>query len=93
MTEAARVKLVPVPGPSELWDIELQGSQVARLVCETRGERSLSRLYFEGDVRPEVMRQVLDEVETKVLSRLPPGVCTVHRAHLVSSIDVGRRNH
>jgi hypothetical protein len=90
MAEAGRVQLIPAEGAPQHWEVQLQGSPVARLYSEIRDQRSLTRLYFEGDVRPEVMREVLDEVEAKILSRLPAGVCTVHRAHLVSSIDVRR---
>lgn len=74
------------------FEIAYGGSGLARLYCESFEEgtkQSTSRLHFDGDVRPDVMRQVIEEVTAKVLARLPRGVCVVYRGHLVSSFDYG----
>jgi hypothetical protein len=75
------------------FEIAYGGSGLARLYCEDFAEgvtkQSTSRLHFDGDVRPDVMRQVIDEVTRQVLSGLPRGVCVVYRGHLVSSFDYG----
>ena len=70
------------------------GSGLARLYCETfadsEGEpQSTGRLHFDGDVRADVMREIIDAVIRELLPRLPRGVCIVYRGHLVSSFDYG----
>ncbi len=76
-------------------EIAFGGAGLARLYIETFQDasgtwQSTSRLYFDGDVRPEAMRAIIDKVRDKVLTTLPRGVCVVHRAHLVSSFDYGK---
>ena len=76
------------------WEIAFGGNGLARLYCETFAdgegrERSTCRLHFDGDVRPDVMREIIDVVGAKLLARLPRGLCIVYRGHLVSSFDYG----
>lgn len=74
------------------FEVSFGGSGLARLYCETFRDasgrpQSTSRLHFDGDVRPDVMRQVIEIVSRHVLATLPRGVCIVYRGHLVSSFD------
>lgn len=70
------------------WEIALEGTVLARLTWE--GTSSQCRLQFDGDVRQEVMRAVLEKVTREILTALPTGVCIVHRGHLVSSFAYGQ---
>jgi hypothetical protein len=74
------------------YEIAFSGAGLARVYVETfvdgRGERqSTCRLFFDGDLRQEVMRQVLGKLELELLGTLPRGVCIVYRGHLISSFD------
>jgi hypothetical protein len=76
------------------WEIAFGGAGLARLYVEVFSdgsgrEQSTSRLHFDGDVRPEVMRAVFDKVTKEVLAKLPRGVCIVYRGHMVSNFDYG----
>src|SRR5689334_20929827 len=77
------------------YEIAFEGAGLARLYCEVFDDakgvtQSTSRLHFDGDARPEIMRQVIDLVVAEVLSTLPRGVCVIYRGHLVSSFDYGK---
>ena len=88
-----RVKVYEMSDRVRHFEIAYGGSGLARLYCEAfegdRSAQSTSRLHFDGDVRPEVMKQVIDIVTHQVLDGLPRGVCVVYRGHLVSSFDYG----
>src|SRR5688572_10423921 len=88
-----RIKVYEMSDRVRHFEIAYGGSGLARLYCEAykepTGAQSTSRLHFDGDVRPEIMRQVIDRVTREVLSGLPRGVCVVYRGHLVSSFDYG----
>jgi len=88
-----RVKVYEMSDRVRHFEIAYGGSGLARLYCEAfqQGDKdqSTSRLLFDGDIRPEVMRQVIDTVTKEVLQGLPRGVCVVYRGHLVSSFDYG----
>jgi hypothetical protein len=76
------------------WEIAFGGNELARLYCETFDDarerpQSTCRLHFDGDVRPEVMREIIDAIRAKLLVTLPRGMCIVYRGHLVSSFDYG----
>jgi hypothetical protein len=76
------------------WEIAFGGAGLARLYVEIFRDsggvpQSTSRLHFDGDVRPEVMRTVFDKVTREVFADLPRGVCIVYRGHMVSSFDYG----
>ncbi len=76
------------------WEIAFGGAGLARLYVETFADasgvpQSTSRLHFDGDVRPEVMRVVFDKVTREVLALLPRGICVVYRGHMVSNFDYG----
>jgi hypothetical protein len=89
----AKVKVYEMSDQVRHFEIAYGGSGLARLYCEAfqQGERaqSTSRLHFDGDVRPDVMKQVIEAVTREVLDGLPRGVCVVYRGHLVSSFDYG----
>ena len=93
MADDDRVTLYEMSDRVRHFEIAYGGSGLARLYCEAFQEggadQSTSRLHFDGDVRPEVMRQVIDTVRAKVLDGLPRGLCVVYRGHLVSSFDYG----
>lgn len=91
-----KVTLTELSGAGRHFEIAYAGNCFARLHCEVmRGEdggaEAVCRLYFEGDVRPEVMREILDCVNDQVVSRLPRGACIVYRAHLVARYAHGTR--
>jgi hypothetical protein len=76
------------------WEIAFGGTGLARLYCETFADakeqkQSTCRLHFDGDVRAELMREIIDMVRDKLLVTLPRGLCIVYRGHLVSSFDYG----
>ncbi|MSP17624.1 MAG: hypothetical protein EXR73_13650 [Myxococcales bacterium] len=78
------------------WELSLGGASVARLTCEPvpgpDGRPATSaRLYFDGDVRPETMRQVIEVVSQQLLRGLPAGTCVVYRGHIVSSFELPAR--
>jgi len=94
MSGEDRVTMYEMSDKVRHWEIAFGGSELARLYVETftdaQGkERSTSRLHFDGDVRPDVMREIIDVASAKLLARLPRGVCIVYRGHLVSSFDYG----
>jgi hypothetical protein len=94
MADDDRVTLYEMSDRVRHWEIAFSGSKLARLYIEEfadgKGERrSTSRLHFDGDVRPDLMRQVIEIVTQKILRPLPRGVCIVYRGHLVSSFDYG----
>ena len=94
MADDDRVTLYEMSDRVRHWEIAFGGSQLARLYLESfedgKGEpQSTSRLHFDGDVRPDVMREIIDQVQGKILRAMPPGVCIVYRGHLVSSFDYG----
>jgi len=76
------------------FEIAFGGAGLARLYIEEFVDgagkpQSTSRLHFDGDVRPEIMRVVFDKVTNEILGKLPRGVCVVYRGHMVSSFDYG----
>jgi hypothetical protein len=90
-----RITLYEMSEEVRHWEIAFGGSGLARLYCETftGGDgkpQSTCRLHVDGEVRAEIMREIIDLVTTKVLADLPRGVCIVYRGHLVSSFDYGR---
>jgi hypothetical protein len=92
MVDDDRVTLFETSDAVRHWEIAFGGSGLARLYTETFKDsagrpQSTSRLHFDGDVRPEVMRAVVDRVTREVLPKLPRGVCIVYRGHLVSSFE------
>jgi hypothetical protein len=93
MADDDRVKVYEMSDRVRHFEIAYGGSGLARLYCEAfqeaGAEQSTSRLHFDGDVRAEVMRQVIDTVRSEVLDGLPRGLCVVYRGHLVSSFDYG----
>ena len=96
MSGDARVTLYEMSDRVRHVEIAYGGSGLARLYLETFTDaagawQTTARLFFDGDVRPDVMRLVLDEVTAKVLAELPRGVCIVYRGHLVSSFDHGKQ--
>jgi hypothetical protein len=93
--EDDRVTMYEMSEKVRHWEIAFGGSGLARLYCETfadaKGvEQATCRLHFDGDVRPDVMRAIIDGVTEKILRELPRGVCVVYRGHLVSSFDFGK---
>ena len=93
MADDDRVTVYEMSDRVRHFEIAYGGSGLARLYCEAFQEggtaQSTSRLHFDGDVRPEVMRLVIDTVRARVLDGLPRGLCVVYRGHLVSSFDYG----
>lgn len=94
MADDDRVTLYEMSDRVRHWEIAFGGSQLARLYLESfedaKGNRqSTSRLHFDGDVRPDVMREIIDRVSDTILRGMPKGVCIVYRGHLVSSFDYG----
>ncbi len=94
MSEDERVTMYEMSDNVRHFEIAFGGSGLARLYCETFADgegrtRSTSRLHFDGDVRPDVMREIIDVVTAKLLTTLPKGLCIVYRGHLVSSFDYG----
>jgi hypothetical protein len=88
----SRVTVYEMTSSVRAWEIAFGGSGLARLYAESfddaqGGRQSTCRLHFDGDVRPEVMREVIDLVREKVLPGLARGVCIIYRGHLVSSFD------
>jgi hypothetical protein len=95
MADESRITLYEMSETVRHWEIAFGGNDLARLYVETfvdaSGEpQSTSRLHFDGDVRPEVMREVIEAVSEKVLFGMPRGVCIIYRGHLVSSFDYGK---
>jgi hypothetical protein len=94
MADEERVTMYEMSDAVRHFEIAFGGNGLARLYCETFAdaegrERSTSRLHFDGDVRPDVMREIIDAVTARLLLLLPRGVCIVYRGHLVSSFDYG----
>jgi hypothetical protein len=94
MSDADRVTMYEMSDNVRHWEIAFGGNGLARLYCETftdgaGGSQSTCRLHFDGDVRPDVMREIIDAVTSELLALLPRGVCIVYRGHLVSSFDYG----
>jgi hypothetical protein len=94
MSDADRVTMYEMSDSVRHWEISFGGNGLARLYCEQFADaagvaQSTSRLHFDGDVRPDIMREVIDLVTAKLLPLLPRGVCIVYRGHLVSSFDYG----
>jgi hypothetical protein len=94
MSGGDRITMYEMSDAVRHWEIAFAGNGLARLYCEsfTDGSgapQSTSRLHFDGDVRPDVMREIIDAVRVQLLPRLPRGVCIVYRGHLVSSFDYG----
>lgn len=89
-----RVQLYETSEKVRHFEIVFGGNGLARLYCEVFEDaegrpQSTCRLHFDGDIRREVMRAVLDQVTSTVLSTLPRGVCIVYRGHILSSFDYG----
>lgn len=89
-----RVTLYEMSDRVRHFEVAFGGNGLARLYCETfdgsdGALQSTCRLHFDGDVRADVMRAVIDAVTETVLALLPRGVCVVYRGHLVSSFDYG----
>jgi hypothetical protein len=87
-----RVTLYEMSDTVRHFEVAFGGAGLARLYVETFRDadgvaQTTSRLHFDGDVRPDVMRQVVDRVTRDVLAGLPRGVCVIYRGHLVSSFD------
>jgi hypothetical protein len=82
----AELTLTELSGEGRHVEIAYEGNRFAWLHCGGRSESGapICRVYFEGDVRPEVMREILDHVMDKVVSTLPGATCIVYRAHLVA---------
>jgi hypothetical protein len=93
MADDDRVTLYEMSDRVRHWEISFSGSKLARLYVEEFNDggrdQSTSRLHFDGDVRPDLMREIIDIVTQKILRPLPRGVCIVYRGHLVSSFDYG----
>jgi len=92
--DVERVTMYEMSDSVRHWEIAFGGTGLARLYCETfttarSDQQSTCRLHFDGDVRPEVMREIIDMVRDKLLVKLPKGLCIVYRGHLVSSFDYG----
>ncbi|HKA87735.1 MAG TPA: hypothetical protein VKE22_08730 [Haliangiales bacterium] len=95
MADESRISLYEMSDAVRHWEIAFGGSELARLYVEAfvdaqGDQQSTCRLHFDGDVRAEVMREVIDAVVDKVLPGLPRGMCIVYRGHLVSSFEYGR---
>ena len=89
-----RVKVYEMSDNVRHFEIAFGGNGLARLYCETFEDgagkpQSTCRLHFDGDIRSEIMKAVIDAVRDEVLTKLPRGVCIVYRGHLVSSFDYG----
>lgn len=94
MGDEDRVTIYEMSDQVRHWEIAFGGTGLARLYCEVfkdtaEAPQSTCRLHFDGDVRPDVMRSIIEAVKDKVLSGLPRGLCIVYRGHLVSSFDYG----
>ncbi len=93
MADDDRVTMYEMSDRVRHWEIAFGGSQLARLYIEAFEEggktQSTSRLHFDGDVKPDVMRAIIDTVQQQLLRGLPRGVCIVYRGHLVSSFAYG----
>ena len=92
--ELERVTMYEMSDSVRHWEIAFGGTGLARLYCETFADaqnqpQSTCRLHFDGDVRPDLMREIIDMVRVKILVTLPKGLCIVYRGHLVSSFDYG----
>lgn len=93
--DAPKVRLYEMSTAVRHYEIAFDGAGLARLYCEEFTDdagrhQSTSRLHFDGDVRPEIMRAVIDLVIADVLAALPRGVCVIYRGHLFSSFDYGK---
>jgi len=89
-----RVSIYEMSSQVRHWEIAFGGNGLARLYCETftdaRGNaQSTCRLHFDGDVRAEVMREIIDSLKVQIFAHLPGGLCIVYRGHLVSSFEIG----
>jgi hypothetical protein len=89
-----RVSIYEMTEAARHFEIAFGGSGLARLYVERFADaqgvpQSTCRLHFDGDIRPDVMRAVVDKVKAEVLTGLPRGVCIVYRGHLVASFDYG----
>lgn len=87
-----RVTMYEMSDTVRHWEIAFSGNGLARLYCETFEDsehrpQSTCRLHFDGDVRPDIMRAIIDLVREKVLATLPRGMCIIYRGHLVSSFE------
>jgi hypothetical protein len=94
MADDDRVTLYEMSDAARHFEVAFGGNGLARLYVETfrdaRGElQTTSRLHFDGDVRAEIMRAVVDKVTSEVLGTLPRGVCVIYRGHMVASFDYG----
>jgi hypothetical protein len=94
MSDDDRITMYEMSDSVRHWEIAFGGNGLARLYCESFAggdgvAQSTCRLHFDGDVRPDVMRAIIDAVRGEILARLPRGVCIVYRGHLVSSFDYG----
>ena len=94
MSAEERITMYEMSDSVRHWEIAFGGNGLARLYCETfesgdGSPQSTCRLHFDGDVRPDIMREIIDTVTRELLARLPRGVCIVYRGHLVSSFDYG----
>ena len=97
MDDGERVTLYEMSDTVRHFEVAFGGSGLARLYVETFRDaegapQSTSRLHFDGDVRAEVMRAVMDKIGREVLASLPHGVCVVYRGHVVSSFDYPERS-
>ncbi len=95
MSSDERITMYEMSENVRHWEIAFGGNGLARLYCETFAAadgvtQSTCRLHFDGDVRPDIMREIIEAVRSELLSRLPRGVCIVYRGHLFSSFDYGR---
>jgi hypothetical protein len=95
MSDAERVTMYEMSDNVRHWEIAFAGNGLARLYCESFANQegaaqSTCRLHFDGDVRPDIMREIIDVVTRELLALLPRGVCIVYRGHLVSSFDYGK---
>lgn len=94
MAEEEQVQINEVSDRMRHFEIAAAGSNLARLYCELTKDsygqaQSTCRLHFDGDVRAQVMRAVIDAVTRHVLDGLPRGMCIVYRGHFASSFEYG----
>jgi hypothetical protein len=87
MSSDQRVTMYEMSENIRHFEIGLGGNSLARLYLVG----ATCRLHFDGDVRPDVMREIIDVVRAKLLGGLPPGLCIVYRGHLVSSFEFGAK--
>jgi hypothetical protein len=94
MADEDRVSIYEMSEAARHFEIAFGGSGLARLYVETftgadGRPQSTGRLHFDGDIRPEVMRAVVDKVTREILGAMAKGVCVIYRGHMIASFDYG----